>query len=79
MASATKTPKGCACVVGVATNLTASPYNSRMPLLLRRRDVLDRLGITTKQLDKLISTGLIKPVRKRGCRSWFRARDLETI
>jgi predicted site-specific integrase-resolvase len=50
-----------------------------MPLLLRRRDVLDRLGITTKQLDKLISTGLIKPVRKRGCRSWFRARDLETI
>lgn len=79
MAWATKTPTPCACAVGAATNLTRPPYNFRMPLLLRRRDVLDRLGITTKQLDKLISTGLIKPVRKRGCRSWFRARDLETI
>lgn len=79
MAWAIKTPPTSPHAAAAATNLTRQPYNFRMPLLLRRRDVLDRLGITTKQLDKLISTGLIKPVRKRGCRSWFRARDLETI
>jgi predicted DNA-binding transcriptional regulator AlpA len=47
--------------------------------LLRRRDVINRLGITRHQLDKMISTGLIKPIRKRGCRAWFRSADLEAI
>jgi predicted site-specific integrase-resolvase len=44
--------------------------------LLRRRDVLDTLGITSKQLSKLIDSGLIKPIRKRGCRAWYRSDDL---
>ena len=47
--------------------------------LLRRRDVMNRLGITSKQLTKLVSAGLLKPIRKRNCRSWFRSDDLEKL
>jgi len=47
--------------------------------LLRRRDVCDRLGITRHQLDKLVSTGLIKPIQKRGSRAWYRSTDLEKL
>lgn len=47
--------------------------------LLRRRDVCDRLGITSKQLTKLVSAGLLKPIRKRNCRSWFRSADLDKL
>lgn len=47
--------------------------------LLRRRDVMDRLGITSKQLTKLVSAGLLKPIRKRNCRAWFRTSDLDKL
>ncbi|MBU6183543.1 MAG: type IV toxin-antitoxin system AbiEi family antitoxin domain-containing protein [Verrucomicrobia bacterium] len=47
--------------------------------LLRARDVMDRLGITYRQLNKLVASGLIKPIRKRGCRLWYRARDIATL
>lgn len=79
MESDTKTPTPCVCVVGAATNLTRAPYNKPAMELLRARDVMDRLGITYSQLRKLVSCGIIKPIKKRGCRPWFRARDLETI
>lgn len=47
--------------------------------LLRARDVMDRLGITYPQLRKLVSCGIIKPIKKRGCRSWYRSRDLVNL
>ncbi len=59
--------------------MTPHPYNKKTMKLLRRRDVINRLGISNKQLDKLISTGLVKPIRKRGCRAWFRSTDLEAL
>jgi DNA-binding transcriptional MerR regulator len=47
--------------------------------LLRRRDVINRLGISERQLRTLIETGIIKPLKKRGTRAWFRSADLEAI
>lgn len=47
--------------------------------LLRARDVMDRLGITYPQLRKLVSCGIIKPIKKRGCRPWYRSRDLVNL
>jgi predicted site-specific integrase-resolvase len=47
--------------------------------LLRRRDVLDTLGITERQLRTMIDAGMIKPIRKRGTRAWFRSTDLEKL
>ena len=47
--------------------------------LLRRRDVINRLGISERQLRTLIETGIIKPIKKRGTRAWFRSADLEAI
>jgi predicted site-specific integrase-resolvase len=47
--------------------------------LLRRRDVMERLGVTHKQVSKLIESGLLRPIRKRGCRFWFRAAEIEKL
>ena len=47
--------------------------------LLRRRDVLSFLGVTEWQLRQLIDSGLVKPMRKRGCRAWFRVSELQKI
>ena len=76
MASATKTPKHSG--RGVGEHIDMPPHNHPMKLL-RRRDVCDKLGITRNQLDKMIATGLIKPIRKRGCRAWYRAKDIEAL
>jgi hypothetical protein len=47
--------------------------------LLRRRDVMARLGVTAKQITKLINSGILRPICKRGCRAWYRAADLEKL
>ena len=47
--------------------------------LLRRRDVMARLGVTERQLRTLIESALIKPIRKRGSRAWYRSSDLEKL
>jgi predicted site-specific integrase-resolvase len=47
--------------------------------LLRRRDVMARLGVTHKQVTKLIEVGLLRPILKRGCRAWFRAAEIEKL
>ncbi len=48
--------------------------------LLRARDVMNRLGITFKQLEKLVATGLLKPIRATNrARAWYRAADLESL
>lgn len=53
-------------------------YNQPMQLL-RRRHVMNKLGISEQQLRTLIANGLLKPIKKRGARSWFRAADLLKI
>jgi predicted site-specific integrase-resolvase len=47
--------------------------------LLRRRDVMARLGVSAKQITKLIDSGILRPICKRGCRAWYRAADLEKL
>lgn len=47
--------------------------------LLRRRDVMDRLGVTERQLRTLIETGLIKPIRRRHSRAWYRLVDIQRL
>ena len=78
--AATKSSLRVLCVLcGQSPPLTPAPYNQPRMKLLRRRDVIDALGITSKQLTKLIESGLIRPIRKRGCRAWFRFADLGKI
>lgn len=76
MASATKTPPRFESGVGEPIDMT--PHNYPMKLL-RRRDVCNKLGITDRQLEKLVASGLVKPIVKRGCRAWYRAKDLEAL
>ncbi len=59
--------------------MTPSPYNKIRMKLLRRRDVMARLGVTAKQITKLIDSGILRPICKRGCRAWYRAADLEKL
>ena len=59
--------------------LTPTPYNEFRMKLLRRRDVMARLGVSAKQVTKLIESGILRPLRKRGCRAWYRAADLEKL
>ncbi len=40
---------------------------------------MNRLGISEQQLRTLIETGIIKPIKKRGARAWFRSTDLEAL
>ena len=58
--------------------MTRMTYNQPMQLL-RRRHVMNKLGISEQQLRTLIANGLLKPIKKRGARSWFRAADLLKI
>ena len=76
MASATKTPTRSG--RGVGEPIDMAPHNHPMKLL-RRRDVCDKLGITDRQLEKLVAAGIVKPIVKRGCRAWYRAKDLEAL
>lgn len=76
MVWATKTPTRSGREVGGLIDML--PYNYSMKLL-RRRDVMDLLGVSETQFKKLVAAGLVKPIRKRGCRAWYRAKDIETI
>jgi len=58
---------------------TLMQNKSSLMKLLRRRDVLSFLGVTEWQLRQLIDSGLVKPMRKRGCRAWFRVSELQKI
>ena len=47
--------------------------------LLRRRDVMARLGVSAKQITKLIDSGILRPIRRQGARAWYRAADHEKL
>lgn len=47
--------------------------------LLRRRDAMERLGVSTKQLTKLVEAGLVRALRKRGARAWYLIPDFDKI
>ena len=59
--------------------MTRLPYNENNMKLLRRRDVMARLGVTERQFRTLVESALIKPIRKRGSRAWYRSTDLEKL
>ena len=59
--------------------MTASRILGGSMKLLRRRDVMERLGVSTKQLTKLVEAGLVRALRKSGARAWYLIPDLDKI
>lgn len=50
-----------------------------MGKLLRKRDVLEVLGMTDRQLRTVVECGLLRPLRQPGRKFWFRAADVRRL
>ena len=54
--------------------------NRRTPSLLRRRDVVELLGVSSFDLIKLARIGVLVPIRVHvSCRGYYRKEDLERV
>lgn len=48
-----------------------------VPLLLRRQQVIELIGVTHYTFEKFVRAGLIKVVKLKGCKGLYRKEDIE--